>query len=453
MNITRKALITLCFICFTSFVSMGQISINADGASPDASAILDVSSTDKGFLSPRMTESERDAISSPATGLMVYQTDGTEGFYYNQGTTSSPDWIKLGDDNDDCDPRFKLDSVAYNADYNGFYAMYVIEHPGSYYFTDSILASEDDSYGIIIAASNVSLDLNGYSISGAGNSGTVGSGIYIYGSQENITIKNGFVVDWVEDGIDADNASNSLIYEIIVTGNGEEGILIGNQNAIIECIANDNDNNGIETRDGCNILRCNASENGGYGIKLDSASQVINCTAYSNTQDGIVLQYGSLAVGCAVSKNAAHGIDATSASSIIKCTSYNNDGSGFRLDEGCSITISVAYSNTNYGVLAIGTTGSIHKSFFHDNDISGIYCSNATECNIRIEQNHITDNTTYGIDMVSGGGLVIKNTAAGNGTAYNLHANTNYGPIVDVSSAGDISGTTNADHPFANFSF
>ena len=54
--------------------------------SPDASAILDIASTTKGVLFPRMTSSQRTAISSPATGLIVYQTDATEGLYIYKST-------------------------------------------------------------------------------------------------------------------------------------------------------------------------------------------------------------------------------------------------------------------------------------------------------------------------------------------------------------------------------
>ena len=50
-------------------------SVNTDGAAPDASAILDVQATDKGMLAPRMTTAQRTAIASPATGLLVYDTD------------------------------------------------------------------------------------------------------------------------------------------------------------------------------------------------------------------------------------------------------------------------------------------------------------------------------------------------------------------------------------------
>jgi hypothetical protein len=56
------------------------------GAVPNASAALDVDSTTKGFLPPRMTNAQRTAIASPAVGLMVYCTDATEGLWINKST-------------------------------------------------------------------------------------------------------------------------------------------------------------------------------------------------------------------------------------------------------------------------------------------------------------------------------------------------------------------------------
>ncbi len=67
------------------------VAINNDNSDPDNSAILDVKSTSQGILIPRMTESERDNISSPAIGLLVYQTNGSAGFYYHDGN----DWMSL----------------------------------------------------------------------------------------------------------------------------------------------------------------------------------------------------------------------------------------------------------------------------------------------------------------------------------------------------------------------
>ncbi len=64
--------------------------------SPNASAALDITSTTTGLLIPRVTAAQKSAIATPATGLMVYQTDGTAGFYYNGGTPGTPSWLSVG---------------------------------------------------------------------------------------------------------------------------------------------------------------------------------------------------------------------------------------------------------------------------------------------------------------------------------------------------------------------
>ena len=87
-----KKLITFLFLTFLSFNLFSQgVSINTDGSNPDNSAILDVKSTSKGVLIPRMTQSERSSISTPSNGLMVYQTNGTSGFYFYDGSS----WVRL----------------------------------------------------------------------------------------------------------------------------------------------------------------------------------------------------------------------------------------------------------------------------------------------------------------------------------------------------------------------
>ena len=45
---------------------------------PDSKSILDLTSTTKGLLPPRMTEVERDAIASPSTGLVIYNTTANQ---------------------------------------------------------------------------------------------------------------------------------------------------------------------------------------------------------------------------------------------------------------------------------------------------------------------------------------------------------------------------------------
>jgi hypothetical protein len=60
--------------------------VGINNSSPHVSAVLDVASTTKGFLPPRMLQTERTAITSPAIGLMVYQTDMVEGIYVYKST-------------------------------------------------------------------------------------------------------------------------------------------------------------------------------------------------------------------------------------------------------------------------------------------------------------------------------------------------------------------------------
>lgn len=72
-----------------------SVAINTDGTTANSSAILDVKSTDKGVLIPRMTLAQRNLIATPATGLLVYQTDGTSGFYFYNGSA----WTSLNGTN------------------------------------------------------------------------------------------------------------------------------------------------------------------------------------------------------------------------------------------------------------------------------------------------------------------------------------------------------------------
>ncbi|MCF8469397.1 MAG: DUF2793 domain-containing protein [Parvibaculum sp.] len=66
-----------------SSIFQGDGRIGIGTAAPDASAILDLASTTRGFLPPRMTSTERDAIATPATGLMIFNTTVTQPQYWN----------------------------------------------------------------------------------------------------------------------------------------------------------------------------------------------------------------------------------------------------------------------------------------------------------------------------------------------------------------------------------
>ena len=62
------------FLFFLLLVSIAHSQVGINTNSPDPSAMLDIDSVDKGLLTPRMTTAQRDAITSPATGLLVFDT-------------------------------------------------------------------------------------------------------------------------------------------------------------------------------------------------------------------------------------------------------------------------------------------------------------------------------------------------------------------------------------------
>lgn len=100
----KITLLIVLSILISSYELSAQIGINSDGSEPDPTAMLDVKSNNKGFLIPRMSQAEIEAITNPANGLMVFNTDDEKLYVYdlvsNQwkelqyGTsTITPPWV------------------------------------------------------------------------------------------------------------------------------------------------------------------------------------------------------------------------------------------------------------------------------------------------------------------------------------------------------------------------
>jgi Chaperone of endosialidase len=85
----KKGLVTIFTLLIINFLSAQNVGINT--TTPDASAALDITSTTSGILVPRMTTTQRTAITTPATGLLVYDTTlGQFYFYSSTGWTAIP---------------------------------------------------------------------------------------------------------------------------------------------------------------------------------------------------------------------------------------------------------------------------------------------------------------------------------------------------------------------------
>lgn len=86
-------ILMLCLIAQISL--MAQVAINSDGSNPDTTAMLDVNSTGKGLLIPRMTEAQIISIQGPANGLLVFNLTDSK-FYVYRSENASWNEIELG---------------------------------------------------------------------------------------------------------------------------------------------------------------------------------------------------------------------------------------------------------------------------------------------------------------------------------------------------------------------
>jgi hypothetical protein len=79
----KKFIYSLAIIFFVNTAYGQNVAVNTDGSVAHTSALLDIKSTNKGMLIPRMTTAQRTAIASPATGLLVYDTEANSFWFYN----------------------------------------------------------------------------------------------------------------------------------------------------------------------------------------------------------------------------------------------------------------------------------------------------------------------------------------------------------------------------------
>ncbi len=115
-----KKLLILSIAVFSMSLT-AQVGIN--NPTPDASAALDITSTEGGILIPRMTENERDNITDAADGLLIYQTDAIAGFYYYNGSEWAAVGARLvsyenyvGDSDADCPGGYFQNILGYDLD-------------------------------------------------------------------------------------------------------------------------------------------------------------------------------------------------------------------------------------------------------------------------------------------------------------------------------------------------
>lgn len=235
-------------------------------------------------------------------------------------------------------------------------SLFMITQPGSYYLGGNVTGVSGMS-GIEIAASNVSIDLNGFSLTGV--PGSLDGIVVNPQTQRNITIKDGIVTSWGQDGIDL-GAGGLLVTRIRVRDNGGWGIHANTNSVVTQCTVSLNGAGGILGAQNGLIQNCMLHLNGlagvGNGIQGGSGFTVIGCQVSQSTGDGIHLVAGSG--------------DGMAAVNVIACTSRRNGGIGIKLATSGLVTKCVANVNGGGGIQA--TNSLVRGNTAFDNTVFNI---------------------------------------------------------------------------------
>jgi len=199
----------------------------------------------------------------------------------------------------------------------------IIYQPGDYILTTNIVVSDPNVYGIQINADDVTLDLNGHTITGPGEvNGPKSIGIYA-SDKNNIAVMNGTVEKFFQ-GLNLCCAYH-LVKEINADHNVSDGIII-DSSTLANCTANNNGSNGIRATSST-ITGCITNFNGNHGSEINSSS-ITNCTANINGVHGIyAINMNKIEENC-LQKNGGYGLylDPNNNYAVKNCAGNNADG-------------------------------------------------------------------------------------------------------------------------------
>lgn len=224
-------------------------------------------------------------------------------------------------------------------------ALFSITQPGSYYLTGNVTGMAGKN-GIEITVApigpSVTIDLMGYELTGV--AGSLDGILVTAAATQNLAVRNGTVRAWGGDGVDVFNASNSLLEDLRVRGNGGNGLRAGAANTVRGCKAVSNVGDGISASFGSTVTGCTASFSTGDGIEVNG-----DCRVTDNTCD----DNGSVGDGA--------GIHATGDDNRIEGNNVTDNDRGMDIDAAGNLIIrnSASGNTTNYDIVAGNFTGTI----------------------------------------------------------------------------------------------
>jgi hypothetical protein len=178
-------------------------------------------------------------------------------------------------------------------------ALLRISQPGSYYLAGNITGVTGKS-GIEIAASDVTLDLNGFRMVGVAGSL---AGISVTSGQGNIAIRNGTLRSWGAGGIAAGSCAGCIVEEVRSIGNTGHGMQLGPDSMVRRCYCVGNTGTGILASSPSEVNDCLVRTSGSSGLSVGDHSIVSGTVAQGNTSTGVVVGAGALVSGDIIAQN------------------------------------------------------------------------------------------------------------------------------------------------------
>ena len=246
---------------------------------------------------------------------------------------------------------------------------FTITAAGSYFITGN-LTGTTSSAGILVDADNVAIDLMGFTLQGLPDAL---DGIRVLNARNGITVRNGSVNDWGQEGIDLihdGNGKGSGVEDVYVLGNIGAG-LRANDNALVARVtARYNGGAGISAGQNAIIRECTARENGSTGIAGSFNNVIENNTAQGNGGNGITSGAGSTVAGNVSRANTGNGIFANSGSRVTGNTVSTNGSSGIGVQSFSVVRDNTADANGYASATAAGISASLGHNRIENNTLT-----------------------------------------------------------------------------------
>ncbi|HYK44950.1 MAG TPA: tail fiber domain-containing protein [Parafilimonas sp.] len=438
-----------------TFPSTGSAGIGT--TTPNASSILEIKSTTQGMLTPRMTATQRNAIGSPATGLMIYQTNSTPGFYYFDGAQ----WTSIAGANKTlsnlsstkvnvnlapiADDSLNLGSATYS--WKSLYLDSSLYLGGNRFLAYVCGSGVNNTAAGVLALkkNNTGYDntATGYNTLFSNTSGYHNTANGEIASYKNTTGNANTAIGVSALYSNTTGSNNTAVGDLALTSNAASG----NTAVGAGALANNTTADG-NTATGFNSLYNNSTGNRNTSNGYDALYS--NSTGYENTVSGYKAFYSNTTgvKNTAMGSNALYSNSSGGGNTAVgESSMYSNTtgSSNTAFGNGTLVSNTTGYSNaaTGYYALAINSTGK-------NNTASGYYAlyNNIVDDNSANGSSALFNNTTGYGNTANGSAALYSNSLGGYNSAngyYALYNSNGYSNTANGADAlyGNTSGGAN----------